>query len=267
MSNLLIDTPENLTLEADIAGFASRFLAALIDYVLIYIGLFILFILFRPTLDLAPGNDTLNFAIIFFLQYVIFTFYHLIFEFATSGQTPGKQQLGLRVVQSNGLPVTTSGLVIRNLLRLFDFFPFAYGIGMGAMFVSKKTQRLGDLAARTVVIYERKHVTLQSVRQSARIDYRYVLQGTPLPDYIQIDRLTSNDHTMIVNFLQRRFSLNAQRGHLAQMLAQRMAAQMELNAEAQAQIQAPTESERFLEQIAFAFELRSAGETSIPNSG
>lgn len=261
MSNLLIDTPENLTLEADVAGFGSRFLAALLDYILIFIVLVVLQLLFRPSFDTQRDNSALNIAILYLVQYVILTFYHLFFELITNGQTPGKIQLGLHVVQSNGLPATTSSLMIRNLLRLFDYFPIAYGIGMIAMFTTKNTQRLGDLAAQTVVIYERKNLTIQSVRSSYSVQYEYISRYSPPPAYIRIERLTVDDHSTIVNYLQRRRELNSQRWTLAHLLAKRMIERMELGAEAPSLTRTPYEAEILLEHIAYAFEIRSSDET------
>lgn len=81
-------------------------------------------------------------------------FYPVIFEAGKRGATPGKRIVGLRVVQSTGSPITLGQAVVRNFMRFVDGMPlFTYAIGFGSCFASKRFQRLGDLAAGTVVIY------------------------------------------------------------------------------------------------------------------
>ncbi len=82
--------------------------------------------------------------------------YPVIFEAGKRGATPGKRALGLRVVQSTGSPITLGQAVVRNFLRFIDSMPlFTYGFGVTSCLASKHFQRLGDLAAGTVVIYDR----------------------------------------------------------------------------------------------------------------
>src|SRR5258708_13091673 len=81
---------------------------------------------------------------LFGLLYVFITFYHLFFEFLWNGQTPGKRVFGLRVVQTNGLPVGTSGTIIRNLLRLFAFLPAFYGMALIFIFPTPPPPRLAS---------------------------------------------------------------------------------------------------------------------------
>jgi uncharacterized RDD family membrane protein YckC len=79
-------------------------------------------------------------------------FYPVFFEVLADGQTPGKKSLGLRVVNSDGTPIGWSASVIRNLLRFADFLPLLYIAGLVSMLCSARFQRLGDLAAGTLVI-------------------------------------------------------------------------------------------------------------------
>ncbi|WAC17994.1 RDD family protein [Luteolibacter sp. SL250] len=81
-------------------------------------------------------------------------FYPVIFEAGKRGATPGKRVAGLRVVQATGSPITLGQAVVRNFLRFIDGMPFfTYGIGLGSCLASRRFQRLGDLAAGTVVVY------------------------------------------------------------------------------------------------------------------
>jgi uncharacterized RDD family membrane protein YckC len=80
--------------------------------------------------------------------------YPLVFEILWKGQTPGKRWVRLRVVGIGGAPASAAALTLRNALRLVDWLPLGYGAGTIAMFVSERDQRLGDLAAGTVVVRE-----------------------------------------------------------------------------------------------------------------
>jgi hypothetical protein len=131
-----------------------------------------------------------------FIQFLLITFYHLFFELAWNGQTPGKRRTGLRVIQSNGLPLTVSGAIIRNLVRLFDFMPILYGFGLIVLFATKNTQRLGDLAAKTVVIRERKQLTLTTLKENLAVQYWHIKPIDPLPYYIRVEHLTQDDRTV-----------------------------------------------------------------------
>jgi uncharacterized RDD family membrane protein YckC len=82
--------------------------------------------------------------------------YPVFFEAGKRGATPGKRAVGLRVVQATGSPITFGQSVIRNFLRFIDAMPFfTYAFGVTSCLASKRFQRLGDLAAGTVVIYDR----------------------------------------------------------------------------------------------------------------
>jgi uncharacterized RDD family membrane protein YckC len=250
---LAIDTPENIILEAEIAGFGSRCLAALIDYTII-LGL--LFVLYAFTLSAVIGSRGSSTAVVIYIiiQFVIFLGYHLIFEWAWNGQTLGKRWLGIRVVQTNGLPITVTAVLIRNILRLIDFLPLGYGVGLISLFVTRRTQRLGDLAARTVVIRERKQVTLATIQQETRVQYIYLRAVDSLPGYVDISNLTAADRQRVIGYLNRRVDI-VSRDSTAVLLARGLARQMpEPDVEGRV-TRSGREAEIFLEQVARAFEV------------
>lgn len=82
--------------------------------------------------------------------------YPVFFEAGKRGATPGKRVVGLRVVQPSGAPITLGQAIVRNFLRFIDGMPaITYGFGLASCMATKRFQRLGDLAAGTVVVYER----------------------------------------------------------------------------------------------------------------
>ncbi|MEO8612705.1 MAG: RDD family protein [Chloroflexota bacterium] len=251
---LSIDTPENILLDAEIAGFGSRFVAALIDYTIIFALLFVITVLF--SLAQPPNRNTAfqgsSVSPVYYVAIFLITWsYHLIFELVWNGQTPGKRRAGIRVIQANGLPVTVSAILIRNIVRLFDFLPAGYGVGLIMLFATKRTQRLGDLAARTVVIREQREVTLQTIKEDMRIEYHYIKTIEPLPYQIQVDRLTQEDRRRVVDFLRRRKAMSDV-SSVADMLARQISQKMEVEG---LSVKGGRVSEVFLEQVARAFEL------------
>jgi hypothetical protein len=78
--------------------------------------------------------------------------YGMLFEWIWNGQTPGKRVLRLRVMDMHGLRLQLSQVVIRNLLRSVDMMPAFYFLGGAMSVISRNCQRLGDIAANTIVI-------------------------------------------------------------------------------------------------------------------
>jgi uncharacterized RDD family membrane protein YckC len=250
-NNLPVDTPDNILLDAEIAGFGTRCVAALIDYLI----LTVLLLVFTLLAVRSIRGSSVGVAFVVIFQFVLITFYHLIFEIVASGQTPGKRLIGIRVVQANGLPLTPVGAIIRNLVRLFDFLPVMYGVGLLVMFGTKHTQRLGDLAAGTVVIREHGRLTTQALKAELVVHYRYTSDDETIPPNIQVDRLEPGDYQIIVNYLGRRSELQEpHRENVARLLARRFASKMD---EPSLLWKINTDSvqvERFLEFVARAFE-------------
>lgn len=141
-----IGTPEGVELRLPVAGLAPRSLAWLIDALLKFISITVLSIILEILGDLGTGLYLL-------LVFVILWFYNVLFEVFNHGATPGKRALGLRVMNANGTPVGWSGSLLRNLVRFVDVLPGCYAFGCVSVLVSRQFQRLGDLAAGTIVVY------------------------------------------------------------------------------------------------------------------
>jgi uncharacterized RDD family membrane protein YckC len=88
---------------------------------------------------------------------LVYCLYGVTFEVLAAGQTPGKKSQRIAVVNDDGTPVRLYASIIRNLLLLLDALPFAYMLGLVAMFVTRRFQRIGDLAAGTLVVYRQPH--------------------------------------------------------------------------------------------------------------
>ncbi|MBI5726004.1 MAG: RDD family protein [Planctomycetes bacterium] len=146
---LVIRTPEGYAFSLQLAGPVSRFLAWSIDLLItVFIMLAIIFALAATGLlfsDIALGLMQL-------VLFVVWFGYGIIFEWFWHGRTLGKRVLKLRVMDEQALRLSFSQVVTRNLLRIVDCLPGFYLIGGLACFFSRRCQRLGDLAAGTIVV-------------------------------------------------------------------------------------------------------------------
>jgi uncharacterized RDD family membrane protein YckC len=143
-----IATPEGVELEVELAGLGSRFLAEAIDWVLKAIVVGALAILLY-----AIGSGVAT-AVFLVLVFIIWFGYDVLFEVLSNGRTPGKRACGLRVVRSGGQPIGFVASSVRNLLRIVDGPLTSYVAGIVSIVVSKRNQRLGDMAADTLVVRE-----------------------------------------------------------------------------------------------------------------
>ncbi len=123
-------------------GVGMRFLAILIDGIIIGVVSGLLSFIFRNTPGLYGG-----------LTGILVLAYYIVME-ATQGATLGKMALGLRVTKMDGSPISWSESVIRNLLRIIDGL-FFYLVGAILVWTSPLKQRLGDRVANTIVIRKR----------------------------------------------------------------------------------------------------------------
>jgi uncharacterized RDD family membrane protein YckC len=223
----VVETPENIRFGYDVADIGSRFLAILIDsliqgaiYVILFMSLALVATGLTEVVLPRPVSDGLAVVLILVLFLIQFG-YFLFFEIIMSGQTPGKRLFGLRVVKDNAHPFSAMDSIIRNLVRIIDFFPFAYGIGVLTMFSNKRAKRLGDFAAGTLVVKMRSQVRVSDLRAvpPAELLVPVAFQGH--------ERLSDEDIALARSFMDRRANL-VNREHLEMQLAQRFAQKMEI---------------------------------------
>lgn len=219
---LNIDTPENVRFAYEIAGIGSRFMAALVDttlIVLLQLTVFVPLLLFTRALDESGWSVLLGVAL--FISFVMLWGYYIFFEAFWNGQTPGKRWVGLRVLQLSGLPMTFSEVVIRNLVRIVDFLPLAYGVGLIVMFFQGQSRRLGDLAAGTLVVFDRTALTLADLGNTAVSLSTAPDQRTlNFPEIIHwpLERIPETDLTTVESYLRRADGLKRNRQQIAQQM-------------------------------------------------
>jgi uncharacterized RDD family membrane protein YckC len=163
---LVVATPELVTFDYQLAGPGSRFLAQIIDFPL-QLLLLAAAVVGGVSLGQVVNNPNVLIVATIVLALIVVWGYYPVSEAAWSGKTLGKFAFGLRVVGDQGEPITVSQAIIRNLVRLIDFLPFFYGVGIIALFWNGRGKRLGDLAAGTVVVRERAPVRLGQLVSAA----------------------------------------------------------------------------------------------------
>lgn len=157
-----IELAEGVEVRLRIAGPLLRGGALALDLVIQWLFILLLSVIFMMT-GIVVGAMT-SAGLISLSWFFIWWWYPVFFEAGKWGATPGKKIVGLRVVQTSGSPITFSQSVLRNFLRYADGMPFlgagvmgipTFGFAIGSSLATKRFQRLGDLAAGTVVIYDK----------------------------------------------------------------------------------------------------------------
>jgi uncharacterized RDD family membrane protein YckC len=254
---LNIDTPELVSIEMPLAGIGSRFIALLVDYLIWGAGLVVLTVL---GIALLPALHTFNRisaqwaeAIVIFIVFVVNWGYFTLFEAFWNGRTPGKRVAKIRVIQRSGRSIGLVESMARNLVRYVDQLPFFYAVGVIAMFVTRQHQRLGDLAAGTLVVRDSEPDSPLWADTGSRTFTAQIFQQVPIPEphttvvlpAMSIAKLSSMDLEVLEGFFARRLDMSlATRHALAERIASAIRAKSGLEMPAGASV------ETFLEAVA-----------------
>lgn len=158
-SDLVVATPERVSFDYQVAGLGTRAIAQILD-LLILTGVLIAVSLLAFGAGAATNSGTAAVLVIVIGGFIAVFGYFWISEALWSGQTIGKKVFRLRAVGDRGEPLTFMQAGIRNVVRIVDFLPYGYGVGMVVLFANGKGKRLGDLAAGTIVVKDSDHVRL-----------------------------------------------------------------------------------------------------------
>jgi len=198
--------PERVSLEYGIAGVGSRGGASIVDTTIQLVALVVLGLGLVGLTALSGGTvaGSVILALAVLGLFVVSSGYYILFEILWNGQTPGKRLVGLRVIRESGYPLRPVDAAIRNVVRIVDWLPIGYGIGVLVMLLNSRAKRLGDFAAGTIVVREGsfRPITISG--------------ETPAKSFT----LSAADATLVRDFLIRRASMDSQaRSQLAHRLA------------------------------------------------
>lgn len=221
---LVIETPERVPVEFPLASIGNRFLAVVVDHFFQILAVMLIVWLaysvgteaegFEAFLSRSAGEASKwVMALMVVAVFLVFAGYFAAFEWLWNGQTPGKRILKLRVMREDGRPVTLWEALARNVLRIIDNFPGffipLYSVGLVAIFLNRKDQRIGDLFAGTVVVRERSGEAPTFAETflgpSADAVYRRVHPSFHLQ--ADLNSLTESEVEVAEVFLRRRWEL------------------------------------------------------------
>lgn len=188
MDNFQIETSQNVGINQNVASITDRMIGFLID-TLIIVVYFMVVIWVLVSTELTDYSDLWTFWLIVGLPPFL---YYLLFETFMNGRTPGKVVAKTRVVKLDGSHPTFVSFFMRWILRILDVSLTSCGMAVVSILLSDKGQRIGDRAAGTTVISEKKRVSIRSTLV-AEVDVTYV------PTYPQVSVLTDADVTEIRN--------------------------------------------------------------------
>jgi uncharacterized RDD family membrane protein YckC len=253
---LTIQTPEQVGFEYVLAGLGSRTAAFLVDTIIrwsVVLGIFVMVSLFHkflPAPDLsgwvADLSKTWLIALAVLAYGLVDLGYFLFFEALCGGQTPGKKRQGLRVIRMDGQPIGWLESSIRNILRAVDLVAGVYPVGIVVVFLSGNNQRIGDYAAGTVVIVERKQ---RVPGERKRFPAQQVLTHPEIEWYVS--RLKPAQYQVLRSFLERREQMEQGHRHeLARLLTHQLFKRMS------GSTRMSMSYESFIEEVVASYEKR-----------
>jgi len=253
---LTIETPEQTALDFAVAGIGSRVLAIAYDAIFqVLIGRIVGLAGCRSLAGIstvAPKAAVWGGAVLMLFYFVLYFGYYAIFEIMWNGQTPGKRKVGIRVIKDSGRPLTPTETIGRNLMRIVDWLPFFYGVGMVSAFLTKGNKRLGDLVVGSLVVRETALAELKPVWQTAPSATAPVFTSSgPLG----ADRLSAEEFALVESFLSRRAALElGVRNQMSSAILRRIQEKLTLPADNS------LSGEKILEAI--SYERRATGQFS-----
>jgi len=255
---LSIDTPELVAIEMPLAGIGSRFIALLVDYLICGAGflvLLVLFVIFFPGIyETSRISAQWAIAIAVFVIFLFNWGYFTLFEAFGNGRTPGKRVARIRVIQQSGRAIGLVESMARNLVRYVDWLPVFYAVGVITMFATRQHQRLGDLAAGTLVVRDREEEAPLWGDSGARtFTAPMFATNVPVPEPHHaftlpadgVARLSATDLQVLEGFFSRRLDMSLDTRHA---LAERIGSAIQ--AKSGLEVPAGASTETFLEVTA-----------------
>jgi uncharacterized RDD family membrane protein YckC len=245
------ETPENISISYQVAGLGTRFVAWILDSIIIVIIIIVVFFVLAA-LSFVIGNVfgyvsgvfrsmIVGVALLVLLIGSIFFVYYALFEWTMNGQTPGKRLANIRTVMAGGFSITFTAIAIRNIFRVIDTFPLFWFVPL----ISKNSQRFGDMVAGTLVVTEGR--TYRDEMQQMLLKRSPGLAQFTFTVH-QLESLKEEHYTAVLSYLDRSTSLPSDRSRkIARTLTAKITAHLELPP-----IYSLEEQERFLLDLATA---------------
>lgn len=215
LGRLEVETSDHVVLRYDLAGGGNRGFAAIVDFVIATLVLVGALWGFTSLAAATRGAIGPFFGVLVLVAFAIAWSYFVLLEWLWQGQTVGKRMYGLRVIRDDGAPAGFIAVLIRNLLRIVDFLPAFYGLGLLMVIVTPRSQRLGDMAAGTYVVRAPR----------PQLDYFSLRTMTPVAEgaSVEMRALPGEAQRLVREFVARESKLApADRTRLARQIAERV---------------------------------------------
>jgi uncharacterized RDD family membrane protein YckC len=222
MGRLEIETPDHVVLRFQLAGAGNRGFAAIADFLIVVVLTFAVGFGFQTLTVMEPSlNDWAGWVV--FFELLIAWLYFVLLEWLWNGQTIGKRIFGLRVISEDGEPARFVAVIVRNLVRVVDFLPVLYGLGLVTLIVSSRSQRLGDYAGGTFVVRAPRPRRNWSALRTQSALPRRTLTESESPNAPTLRVLPGEAQRLVREFVLREQKLTpAARTALAKQLAARL---------------------------------------------
>ena len=174
LRDLTVDSVTGIDVSLPVAGPGARAYAFLLDWhirLIVALAWFVVGALLyngRPSLAPPLSNDARWFGTVVAPALAIYFLYHCVLELAMRGSTPGKRMAGVRLVARDGGSPSAGALLTRNVFRLVDSLPLCYGVGLISVVLTRDHLRIGDMAAGTLLVFERAEARLPGSAAAAR---------------------------------------------------------------------------------------------------
>lgn len=244
LGRLEVETADHVVLRYDLAGGGNRGFAAVVDVVvasLVFVAALWGFTELSRRYGIAAVGP--YFGVLVLLTFLLAWSYFVLIEWLWNGQTIGKRMYRLRVIGEDGAPAGFVAILVRNVLRIVDFLPAFYGIGLLSIILSAKSQRLGDLAAGTYVVRAPR----------PQVDWFALRTATPLAEgaTAEVRGMPGEAQRLVREFVAREAKLPpADRARIAARIAERVRPYA-------SGVDAPADDVEFLRAVARA--LRASG--------
>jgi uncharacterized RDD family membrane protein YckC len=187
-TELVVATPERVSFAYPVAGLGTRAIAQTLD--LLIVAAILLAVFFAAAgLGLATGSGQVFVRFFVLGSFFLLFGYFWVSEAIWSGQTVGKRVFRLRAIGDRGERLTFAQAGIRNVVRIVDFLPYGYGVGLVVLFVNGRGKRLGDLAAGTIVVKDSDAVSLWQLAGAPAVSAPVPTYAPATPGEIALRRL------------------------------------------------------------------------------
>lgn len=202
MEYIKINSSQNVTIEFRLANAFERIVAFVIDILLIFLYIYILFSFIIPVFW---GTNIDNFfrkinhsehfmalaMILFFIVFMLpIFFYSFLFEFFMNGQTPGKIVMKIKATKIDGFQMSFLDYFIRWMFRLVDIYSFYGFVAIISILVTKKSQRIGEIASGSATVSLKRDTKFnETIFTELNLNYK--------PTFSQVILLTDNDMRII----------------------------------------------------------------------